>query len=282
MTRTSCAFLLLTTLVITFAASPAGAEGLASPWVEGFNNKARLIAGRLPAVTGESGPGKLATGLQIEMPAGWKTYWRAPGEAGGVPPEFDWSGSENLAEAKVLYPAPHRLIDKSGAAIGYKEKVIFPVTLTAKDPAQPIILKLKASYGACKELCVPAEVELQINVPPSAASSDELNAVIATVPHSAPASTDPTVAASRVDMRDGKPFLVFDVIDPAGTGGDAFVDTAGGVYLPLPKKISETAGKAVYEVNLTDGADIKELKGKPITVTLTGTKGQSETSIKLP
>ena len=83
-------------------------------------------------------------------------------------------------------------------------------------------------------------------------------------------------------MRDGKPFLVLDVIDPAGTGGDAFVDTAGGVYLPLPKKTSETAGKAVYEVNLTDGADIKELAGKPVAVTLTGTKGQSETSITLP
>jgi DsbC/DsbD-like thiol-disulfide interchange protein len=253
----------------------AAAAGLASDWVEGFNNKSRLLAGR-------TADGKLVAGLQISMPSGWKTYWRAPGDAGGVPPEFDWTGSENLAEARVQYPAPHRMIDKSGSAIGYKENVIFPVQLTAKDPLKPIVLKLKASYGACKELCVPAEVELGIAVPPDAEVSADLTGVIATVPHVTPSGSDPLLSAWRVGNRDGKPILILDVTDPAGAGGDAFVDAAGGVYLPVPKKISETAGKASYEVNLTDGADMKDLSGKSIAVTLVGSKGQSETSITLP
>lgn len=254
---------------------PAQAAGLASDWAEGFNNKSRLLAGR-------TADGKRVAGLQISMPSGWKTYWRAPGEAGGIPPEFDWNGSENLAEARVQYPAPHRLIDKSGIAIGYKENVIFPVQLTAKDPTKPIALKLKASYGACKELCVPAEVELAVTVPPDAEVSSELAAVIATVPRGKPVDLDPVLSAWRVDNRDGKPILILDVTDPAGSGSDAFVDTFGGAYLPVPKKISETAGKASYEVNLTDGADMKEISGKPIAVTLVGSKGQSETSITLP
>ena len=74
---------------------------------------------------------------------------------------------------------------------------------------------------------------------------------------------------------------MLEVSDPAGAGGDAFIDEASGIYLPLPKKISEVAGKAVYEVDLTDGVDIKDLKGKMIAVTLTGGKGQSETAITL-
>src|SRR5207247_8452494 len=61
----------------------------------------------------------------IAIPGGWKTYWRSPGDAGGVPPEFDWQGSENLAAARVKYPAPHRLHDdKAGDAVGYKDGVI--------------------------------------------------------------------------------------------------------------------------------------------------------------
>lgn len=259
--------------------APAVAEGLAAPWTEGFNNKVRLVAGRASA----SDQDPAYAGIDIAMPAGWKTYWRAPGEAGGVPPEFDWSGSENLSEALVLYPAPHRLIDKAGATIGYKDHVLFPVLLTAKDPSQPIALKLKAAYGVCKELCVPAEVELTISVPPKSGVSSEIAAALPAVPHSAPVSgSDPALSAWRIDMRNNKPVLVLEVADPGGTGGDAFVDEKSGIYLPLPKKISETAGKTIYEVDLTDGVDIKDIKGKPVTVTLTGAKGQSEMAIALP
>jgi DsbC/DsbD-like thiol-disulfide interchange protein len=261
------------------SATPAAADGLATPWIEGFNNKVRLLAGR----AGGTDHDAVYAGIDIAMPAGWKTYWRAPGEAGGVPPEFDWSGSENLSEARVLYPAPHRLIDKAGATIGYKDHVLFPVALTPKDPAHPIVLKLKAAYGVCKELCVPAEAELNISVPPNVDASSGIAAVLATVPRSVPMpGSDPAVSVWRVDTRGGKPVLVVEVADPAGTGGDAFVDEATGIYLPLPKKISETAGKAVYEVDLSDGVDIKDIKGKAITVTLTGAKGQSQTSITLP
>jgi DsbC/DsbD-like thiol-disulfide interchange protein len=268
---------LRTGLCAGLLASPVAAEGLASPWVEGFNNKVRLIAGRtMPQ-------GGLVAGIDIAMSAGWKTYWRTPGEAGGVPPEFDWSASENLSDAKVLYPAPHRLIDKAGATIGYKDRVLFPVALTAKDPALPIVLKLKAAYGVCKELCVPAEAELDITVPPEADVSNDIAAVLPSVPRAKPIQeTDPVVSKWRLEVRAGKPVLVIEVSDPSGSIGDAFVDAAGGVYVPLPKKISGSGGNAVYEVDLTDGVDYKDLKGKPLAVTLTGAKGQSETSITLP
>ncbi|MEQ1652719.1 MAG: protein-disulfide reductase DsbD domain-containing protein [Hyphomicrobium sp.] len=257
----------------------AGAEGITSPWVEGFNNKARLIAGR----AGTTGKDAVYSGIEISMPAGWKTYWRAPGDAGGIPPEFDFASSENLAEARVLYPAPHRLLDKSGTTVGYKDHVLFPVALTAKDPVLPIVLKLKAAYGVCKELCVPAEAEIELTVPPDVASSAEIAAVLATVPRLTPIqTTDPVVSGWRLDARSDKPVLVIEVADPGGDISDAFVDAKDGIYLPLPKSISQNKGRAVFEIDLTDGVDIKDLQGKPITVTLVGSKGQSETSITLP
>ena len=32
------------------------------------------------------------TALRVKLAPGWKTYWRAPGDA-GIPPRFDWTGT---------------------------------------------------------------------------------------------------------------------------------------------------------------------------------------------
>ena len=265
----------------------ARAETLASPWVEGYNNKVRLIAGK--ARQGFPWAGTYA-GIEIVMPAGWKTYWRNPGEAGGVPPEFDWTGSENLSGSAVLYPAPHRFSDKSGQTIGYKEHVIFPVRFAVSDPAKPVKLKLKATYGACKELCVPAEAELQLTIPFEVSASADLDEAISHVarnspgpnkdPVEIPGSEDPRLKTSRIDDAAGKPKLVLEVNDPGLNGGDAFLYSPDNLYLPLPKKISEVNGSAVYEADLSDS--FNDLKGKSIGVVLTGAKGQSETIIQIP
>ncbi len=101
-----------------FRASDAAAE-IASPWVDGHSSRVRLVGGAS------------LVGIEIELPEGWKTYWRTPGEAGGVPPAFDWSGSKNLASAQVLYPAPKRFSDSSGDTVGYKGTIVLPVLLKA-------------------------------------------------------------------------------------------------------------------------------------------------------
>src|SRR5262245_29832388 len=96
------------------SAEPAKDADAASPWVELHASRARLIAS--PA--GTAGAARLA-GLEIAMQDGWKTYWRMPGDA-GVPPTFDWSGSVNAADIKVLYPAPTRMPEAGGEVVGYK------------------------------------------------------------------------------------------------------------------------------------------------------------------
>ena len=275
-------FRALALAVSTLAVSAAArAETLASPWVQGYNNKARLVAGTATNAVADK-QARVFAGLEIVMPPGWKTYWRNPGEAGGVPPEFDWTGSENLKDPVVLYPAPHRFSDKSGLTIGYKEHVIFPVRFVAADPAKLVKIKLKATYGACKELCVPAEAELELTVPVEVAASQELSDVLASVPvaQKSASAGAPKLKNSRVEAPGNKPKLVLDVEDPGMTGGDAFVFSSDGIYLPLPKKISEANGEAVYEVDLSD--DFKSLRGKSINLTLTGVKGHSDTLIEIP
>jgi DsbC/DsbD-like thiol-disulfide interchange protein len=266
--------------LLAFTASAAWSDPgpVRSDWYQGFNNKARLVAGR----ASEAGVNGLYAGVDVAMPAGWKTYWRSPGDAGGVPPDFDWKGSDNLASATVLYPAPRRLHDKAGDVVGYEDGVLFPVLLRPKDAAKPVILHGKVSYGVCKEICVPAEADLHVLIPPDVGTSDELTDVLAHVPSAHPrAGVDPVLSSWSIDRSSGKPKLVLDVDSASLPSADAFVEAPGGIYVPLPHRKADASGKAVFEIDLTDGVDIKDLRGKPLTVTTVDGVGQSETSIKL-
>jgi DsbC/DsbD-like thiol-disulfide interchange protein len=272
--KQSFALLLLST---TMAWGDAAAP-VASDWVQGYDTKTRLIAGRA-VVDGQQ---ELYAGVEVAMPKGWKTYWRVPGDAGGVPPEFDWKGSQNLAATQVLYPAPHRLHDKAGDAVGYKDNVIFPILLTPKDKTKPIVLHGKVDYGLCKDICIPAQAEFQVSIPPGVGISSELADTLADVPQQHPrAGIDPKLAAWHLDKSSGKPKLVLNVETASPDTADVFVVAPGDTYVPLPKRVAGGEGKAAFEVDLTNGVDIKDLEGKPLTVTMVDGKGQSETTITL-
>src|SRR5260221_14249178 len=85
------------------AISPSFAAD-ASPWDEGLQSAARLIAAR---ATGTGVDLVYRSGVEIKLNPGWKTYWRHPRDS-GRPPAFDFSKSENVKAATVLFPAPPR------------------------------------------------------------------------------------------------------------------------------------------------------------------------------
>jgi DsbC/DsbD-like thiol-disulfide interchange protein len=198
------------------------------------------------------------------MPEGWKTYWRNPGDAGGVPPSFDWSKSENLAEAHVLYPAPKRFTDRAGDTVGYQGTVVFPVRLTPKDPKKPIDLRLTLDYGVCKEICIPAEAVLSLAIAPEQASEvpPELAAALERVP--APEGerrpSDPVLKRAITELAGQKPRIVLEAEFPGGAAhADIFIEAPKGLYVPLPKKVADDgAGRATFEVDLSDGVDQDE------------------------
>ena len=264
------------------AASAAQAQS-ATAWVEGHNSKARMIAGTFAK---SGGPSRTIAGIEITMADGWKTYWRNPGDAGGVPPYFDWAGSENLASAKVLFPAPSRLKDASGDSVGYKKAVVFPVEVTAKEPSKPVTLNLAMEFGVCREICVPAEAKLTLSLP---TAGTPMPAVLATALELVPRKatdrrpSDPELKATRAMLTGDKPSLSVDVAFPGdGAGADVFIEAPDGVYLNLPKKIQgASASVQTFEIDLATGVDIAEIKGKTLVVTMVSATGQSEATWKI-
>src|SRR5690349_156020 len=158
-----------------------------------------LDAARVRLVDGGMTQGHRLAGVQIELDPGWKTYWRVPGES-GVPPVFDWSGSDNLRRAEVLYPAPARLHDQGGEAIGYKEQVIFPVEVEASDPARPVSLKLDLHFAVCQAICVPAEATLALALP-AAREADANGALVRAALAKVPAAGAGGLAVSDARLR---------------------------------------------------------------------------------
>lgn len=155
----AAALALAALLAPLFLAAPASAQAVVSTG-ESFA-EVSFLPGRA-----EPGGGRLA-GLVIDLAPEWKTYWRSPGAA-GVPPSFDWSGSENLASAEVLWPRPQFFESFGIETLGYDRRVVFPLRLVPADPAKPIGLRLELSFGVCREICVLEETALAETIAPDA------------------------------------------------------------------------------------------------------------------
>jgi DsbC/DsbD-like thiol-disulfide interchange protein len=234
-------------LVASTWLSPARA--LESPWVTGTQADARLLADH-----GANAP--VRAGVQIKLKAGWKTYWRYPGDA-GVPPRFDWSGSENLAAVDVKWPAPERFVDESGSkSIGYHGDIIFPLIVHPTDPARPVRLKLKLDFAVCEKLCVPADAELLLEIPSGeSAPLGLLDQAERRVPRRTSLGENAGgLAITSVKLERGTESRVLIEGSAPGDSFDLFAEGPDDRWaLPLPEKIESKDGKLRFQLAI-DGA----------------------------
>jgi DsbC/DsbD-like thiol-disulfide interchange protein len=251
------------------------ANASASPWIDSANSKARLVSGTLDL----AGKPTLVAGVQLRMSSGWKTYWNNPGDS-GVPPSFDWSGSTNLKQAEVLYPAPHRFAEANGWAIGYDDEIVFPVRITPKRDGEPVELKLVFDYGLCKDLCIPNDVTLGLKVSPDVGKGDArlIETFLARVPKAGAAGVLPEVSQVEASFDGEAPRLIVTASFPPGaTATDLFID-AGDVFVPLPKALGPPeGGKQRFAVNFVSASEAAALKGKPLALTLVSDQGATAT-----
>lgn len=266
-------------VTLGIALSGAGLAAVSQPpWVESTNSQVRLISGTVDI----DGKPTLLAGVQMRMDPGWKTYWKNPGDS-GVPPGFNWSGSKNLKQAEVLYPAPHRFADGSGTALGYSQEVVFPVKVTPERESEPVELKLTFDYGICMDLCIPNETSLSLTLPAGAAEDPGeallLADALARVPK--PVEPDALPRVGNIDAKLGgpEPHLKVDVLfDAKATGTDLFI-SAAKVFVPVPKPLGLVAeGKQSFEVSFGSAKEAEALKGKSLTLTLVSDQGSSETA----
>ena len=135
-------------------APAAQAAECASPWVSAEQTQARLICAT-------NDKGNIEAGLELRLSPQWHTYWRTPGDS-GLAPTLNWEGSENLASATLLYPAPKRIDIMGLQSFGYEGQILLPLDIKPLDEAKPVTLNVTADIMACHDICIPQTIKLSL------------------------------------------------------------------------------------------------------------------------
>lgn len=270
-------------LLVVSSSCQKAAFSAASSWAAGQKAQARLVSGgTLKDADGLFIPeGARLAFIEIVLEPGWKTYWRTPGDAGGLPPSFDWSNSSNLARAEVMYPAPRRFTDKAGNTIGYDGELVLPVALLPVRDDEPISLSLHLEYGICKDVCIPVEslLSLEIAADETAPASESGLRALRAVPRAQEnlRPSDPELVSVAGTLGGDSPCITIEARFPEGDEtADVFLEAPNGHYLPLPElKERKENGNLVFEARLDEDVDLALLQGKAITATLVSEAGAS-------
>ncbi|WP_413229462.1 protein-disulfide reductase DsbD domain-containing protein [Leisingera sp. McT4-56] len=122
--------------------------------------------------------------LKITLQPGWKTYWRAPGDA-GIPPSFSWRGARNVGALSITWPSPEVFMTSGYRTIGYHDQLVLPVEITPENPGKPVRLKGRMQLGVCKDVCVPAELKFDHQLDSNSGRNPAIAAAMASRPWSA-------------------------------------------------------------------------------------------------
>ena len=212
--------------------SPGNAAESASP--VSASAKVRLIAGGAD----KSRTHVMRAGIEISLGPGWKTYWRYPGDS-GMPPRFDFGRSQNVDNVEVLWPAPHGFSDEGGHSIGYKDDVILPLHVTAREPGKPSVLRLDLDYAVCARICVPMDAKTEVTLPGTGANP-ALDASEARVPKPVALGETGALAITAIRREAGtKPRVVVDVTAPSGAAVELFAEGPTPDWsLPVPELVT--------------------------------------------
>jgi thiol:disulfide interchange protein DsbD len=101
------------------------------------------------------------------MEPGWHTYWKNPGAA-GMATEIKWQLPPGISAGEIQWPLPKKLPPAEVTTYGYEDEVmlVVPLTIETNFPASQIDLKANVSWLECKEVCIPAnqDVEAKLNI----------------------------------------------------------------------------------------------------------------------
>jgi len=219
--------------------------------------------------------------MDLHLAPGWKTYWRSPGDA-GIPPSFDWSGSRNVKSVRIHWPAPSVFVVNGLQTIGYHDRLILPLEVTAIDPSKPVMLSADVELGVCDKICLPASLSLVADLPAPGASDASIRDALSRRAETAgeagvtkvTCTIDPISDGLRLTARlrlpdPGTPEVVaFETADPAVWVAEAITQREGGDLVAMTEMVPPHGApfaldrSAVIMTILSQGSAV-EVRGCP-------------------
>lgn len=195
--------------------------------------------------------------VHMVLAADWKTYWRSPGDA-GIPPLFDWSGSENLAAVQVHWPRPKVFHLNGMQTIGYAMELVLPVELTPIDPAQPILLRGAVDLGVCRDICIPAALTLSADLSGPGAPDPAIRAALRAQPDSARTAGLTAISCTTKPIKGGLRVTALLDLPPLGGEETVVIEPGRAAVWVSEAVVLRDAGR------LTASVDLVADRGKPV------------------
>jgi thiol:disulfide interchange protein DsbD len=134
------------------------------------------VEAELVAQTTGAAPGStIYLALRQKIVPGWHTYWRNPGDAGQAT-SINWTLPPGWTAGDIVWPTPERFV--SGPLMNYvfSDEVLLPIPVTVPASAKvgdKVTIKGAADWLVCKDVCVPEDATLSLDIPVVAAPKSD-------------------------------------------------------------------------------------------------------------
>lgn len=148
--------------------------GLQAEPVEAAHAKLELLSETATVVPGET----LNLALHFELEPHWHIYWKNPG-ASGLPPEIEWDLPEGFSAGEMQFPAPERLKVGDLMSYAYEDAATFVVPIKVPEDLEPgatVRIGAEVFYLICRELCLPGDASLSLDLSVSDQAEPSLHA----------------------------------------------------------------------------------------------------------
>jgi thiol:disulfide interchange protein/DsbC/DsbD-like thiol-disulfide interchange protein len=144
-------------LIAGLAGPAAGQIGDKRPLV-----RVELIVEHTAARRGET----LTIALRQTITPGWHTYWQNPGDS-GEPTAIDWSLPVDVQAGPIQWPLPEAIPVGPLMNYGYSDSLLLLTDIAVPQDAvgQSLNLQANVRWLVCKEICVPEESPVSLNLP---------------------------------------------------------------------------------------------------------------------
>ena len=231
---------------------------------------ARLVAEDVGVAPG----GTVTVALEEKIAPEWHTYWKNPGDA-GAPTEIEWILPAGWKAGAIQRPLPKRLPVGPLMDYGYEGTpwLLIPLTAPADAKPGPVTIKAKASWLVCKNICIPEDATLALNLTVGPGGHDpavakDFTAARALLPIASPWKLTYALNGEQLDMYVAAPSLA--ARHPATA--DFFPAASGLIKNPAPQLVGYAQDGLV--LRLTPGPKAKgTFEGLLL---LTGTDGSTQ------
>jgi thiol:disulfide interchange protein/DsbC/DsbD-like thiol-disulfide interchange protein len=230
-----------------------------------------LVSETEQVVPGET----LHLALTYELEPHWHIYWQNPGSS-GLPVEIEWTLPEGFEAGEIQWPAPERIELGGLINYGYEDAVTLIVPVQVPETVRvgaAVNISAKVFWLMCKEMCLPGDANLSMELPVAAVASQSPHAAAFTAARIKHPQSEAPWAISTTVEENALVLMIEQGAGPELPQDFYFYAEASGVIDPDMPQLPVQIGKGVIRLELPLASEYEASSGASIRGVLQSVSG---------